>query len=195
MKSVGGEAEISADVHEFQVAITQPAGAVVAPHADVVIHPECDIAAEVTRREDAEKAGLEVGGWNELWNGSRRRQSVEPVAVPIGHLEERVHAQPDGRQSRDLSRPNRLRPHILLRRGPQQNRRNLQERLVFLGKFETGILERLSEVIQLRKVDMTGAAGSLILTGKCWDRISAGRYQKERGRNQNPSRQQKLHRF
>ena len=55
-----------ADVDELQVAVAQSAGAVVAGDADVVIHPERDIAAEIARREDAEQAGFKIGSRNEL---------------------------------------------------------------------------------------------------------------------------------
>jgi hypothetical protein len=55
-------------------------------------------------------------------------------------------------------------PHILLRRRTQKHWRNLHEGFVVFWKLEAGIFEGLPEVIQLRKIDVAGAARSAILT-------------------------------
>src|ERR1700674_2260934 len=47
-ESIGWEMEVAPDVHELQVPIAQPARRVASANADIVVDPECYVAAQVT---------------------------------------------------------------------------------------------------------------------------------------------------
>src|SRR5712671_41317 len=56
VKRVGGQLEKTPDINEFQISVAEAAVGVGARDTQVVIHPKSDIAAKVTRHEDAEQA-------------------------------------------------------------------------------------------------------------------------------------------
>jgi hypothetical protein len=91
MEGIGREVEHASDVDQSQVAIAQSTRSIGPTDADIVIHPERNVASEIARREYAEESSLEVSGWNELRDRVVWCQSIEVVATPTGHLEEGVH--------------------------------------------------------------------------------------------------------
>src|SRR5207244_8496810 len=72
--------EKAADVDKLQVTVAQSSISIRTAHTDVFIDPEGNIATEISRHEDAQKAGLEVGSWNE---SSRRGQIARIKVVPV----------------------------------------------------------------------------------------------------------------
>src|ERR1039457_2632591 len=116
MEGIRRKVQEAADVYEFQIAVAQAPGRIASANAGVVIHPEGDVAPEVSRHENAEQSGLEIGGRDELGNGVRSdRNIVEVVPIPAGDLKEVVHAQPDRRKAWNRTGPNGFRPHVFLR--------------------------------------------------------------------------------
>src|ERR1039457_2928393 len=108
-----------ADVDEFQVSLSQAAIGVRPAHADVVVYPEGDIAAEISRRENTEEARLKIGGRDKWRYRSRRRQLRKVGAVGAGVLKILVITQPNWRKTRNRSRPNRLWPKLRVGRRAQ----------------------------------------------------------------------------
>src|SRR5664279_1783251 len=98
------------DIYELKVGLSQSAVGVGTADADVIINPEGDVAAKVAGGEDAEESGLEIGGWDIGRNRPGRGQSVELITIAAGVLEVVVIAQPNGRDSGNRARPDRLRP-------------------------------------------------------------------------------------
>ena len=181
----------AADIDEFQVAVSQAASAVVPGHADIVIHPEGDIAAEVASHKDAEESGFEIGARDDWRHGARSGQCIEAAGVGARELKEVIHAQADGRHTGNGARPDAVRPDILLRRRAQHHWGRFEERLVVFRKFEPGVFEGFAKVVELGKVQMASSARGAVLAGKGRNRIAPGAEGREKqwcnqdaGRNQ-----------
>ncbi len=162
-KRVFGQVHEAPDVDELQVAVAQPAVGVGAGDADVVVHPEGNVAAEIARRKDAEETGLEVGAGNKTRSRRGDASAGEVAAIRANHLEVVVHAQPDRRLTGDRARPDGLGPEFGLRRSAQQHRRDLQHRLVIGGELEPRVLEGLAKIVELGEIDVAGAARGVVL--------------------------------
>src|SRR5271169_3100842 len=154
------------DIYKLEVRLAQSAVGVRPAHANVVIDPERDVAAEIASGKDAEESGLEIGGWDIGRNRPGRRQSIELITVAAGVLEVVVVAQPNRRDSRYGARPDSLGPQLRVRRSSQHHRGNLQHRLVVFGELEARILEGLTKVVKLGKVNVARAATGAVLSGK-----------------------------
>src|SRR5271157_2268587 len=139
-----------ANVNELQVSFAQSGIGVRSAHADVVVHPEGNVAAEVARSEEAEETGLEIGGRDVGRHSPWRQQRAVPVTAAAGVLEVVVVTQPDWGDTGNAARPDRLRPKLGIGWRAQHYRRNFDHRAV--------VLEGLAEVIQLGEVDVTRAA-------------------------------------
>src|SRR6516225_4876729 len=127
----------SADIYDLQIGLTESAVAVCSRHADVVIDPEGDIAAESASGEYAEEAGFEIGGWNvRRWRRPRRKQLVVLVAAAACVLEVVVVAQSDGWLAGNRAGPNRLRPQLRIGGSSQHDRRNLEHLLIVFRELE-----------------------------------------------------------
>src|SRR3974377_693806 len=69
------------DVDELEISVSQSTRAVVTGDAEVVIHPECDVASEVSRGKNAEKSGLEIRGGNQPGHGARSGPRIEVAPI------------------------------------------------------------------------------------------------------------------
>ena len=114
-KRVGGQLQKTADVYKFQVTVTQ-ATVRASSHADIIIHPESDIAAKIPSHENAKEARLKVSARDERRGGVSRQLRVERIPVLAYHLEEGVIAKAYWRQAGNGAWPDRVRPDILLGR-------------------------------------------------------------------------------
>ena len=113
-KRVGWQLEKTPHINEFQIAVSESAVGIGSRDAEVVIHPEGDIAAEISRHEDTEEARFKVRARN-----TRRGQGSVIVSVGAGYLEELVIAQANGRQARNGPGKDGVGPQILLCRRAQ----------------------------------------------------------------------------
>src|SRR6478672_4887608 len=148
--------EETANIHEFQIAIAQAAGCIVATDVQVGIHPERDITAKVTGGEYAEKAAAEIRLGNERCDRARRNERVKLSTIAAGLLEESIHPQADRGHARNCARPYGLREELFLGRRSQQDRRYLKKPLIIGRELEAGIFKGLAKIIQLGKVGVAG---------------------------------------
>ena len=124
---------------------------------------------KITGCENTKKPALKIGARNNLRQRARRGEPVEAVSVIARHLKKAIHTQTDGRHSRNLARPHAVRPDFFLSLGAQQSWRRFHESFVILRELEAGIFESFAEIVQLRKIQVTGGAGRLIFPGKNWN--------------------------
>src|SRR5579864_591246 len=150
--------EETANIHEFQVAIAQAAGCVVATDVKVRIHPERNVAAKVTGGKYAEKSSTEVCFRNKRCNRTGRNQCIKLTTIAARFLEERIHPEPDRGHARDCARPYGLGEKLLLGWRAQQDRRNLKKTFVVGGELEAGVFEGFAKVIQFREIGMASGA-------------------------------------
>jgi hypothetical protein len=91
MQRVHREVQEAAGVYELHIAVAQAPGRIATANADVIVHPEGDVASEVSGHENAEQSGLKIGGRDELRNGvGSERKIIEVVPIAAGDLKEVV---------------------------------------------------------------------------------------------------------
>src|SRR6476469_9480273 len=152
VQGIFGQLNQSANVMEFQIAIAQATGRVVTCHAEVFVHPECDVAAEISGGKETEQPGTEVRLGDEWRHAAGRDQRIKIAAIAGGLLEKRVHPKTDGRKPGNASRPDRVWKKFLLRRRTQQRVWDFQKAGIIGGELKTCVLKCLPEVVQFGKV-------------------------------------------